>query len=325
MCDNNLGLDLSSWNLVFKEWNLVLKEWTDNRIALLCTPHHLFINHPYRDPAAATSIIMTTYHADKYSIENRDKHCRLYWSPSTNAKERKGIKQDLLFQRKGELVFEYRRKSNKLELHDISSVLQPEITVTQFKTSLITFYEKIRHCTSHFVNDTSQLFVYSEQKRIDVTIKIYPDTGKFKVKGNDENLLRFLHAYCDCINSILSEALFNLPCTSQLASANTLAPNNEIQELLDSKSLQNIELGEITLDCSKDKQQHADREGKENLTEDSFVFSDTPLTLKEPRSNVEPDTTKVIPETQQSQESPKDNSNPSKTNDSTHQIFSKKS
>ena len=260
---------------------------------------------------------MTTYHADKYSIENRDKHCRLYWSPSTNAKERKGIKQDLLFQRKGELVFEYRRKSNKLELHDISSVLQPEITVTQFKTSLITFYEKIRHCTSHFDNDTSQLFVYSEQKRIDLTIKIYPDTGKFKVKGNDENLLRFLHAYCDCINSILSEALFNLPCTSQLASANTLAPNNEIQELLDSKSLQNIELGEITLDCSKDKQQHADGEGKENLTEDSFVVPDTPLTTQEPRSNVEPDTTEVIPETQPSQESPKDNSNQPKTIDST--------
>ena len=113
---------------------------------------------------------MTVYHAEKYSIENLDKHCRLYWSPSTNEKDRNSIKEDLLFQRKGELILEFKRINNALQLSDISSVLQSEITANQFKVALCAFYEKIRNCTCQF--EDNQLFIFSEQKRIDISIKL---------------------------------------------------------------------------------------------------------------------------------------------------------
>ena len=111
---------------------------------------------------------MKIYQEEKYAIENFDKYCRIYWSPSTTERDRKRIKEDLLHQRKGELVFEFRRYNNVVKLHNISSILQSEITISQFKLALISFYEKIRNCACH--REENHLYIFSEQKKIDINI-----------------------------------------------------------------------------------------------------------------------------------------------------------
>ena len=197
---------------------------------------------------------MTVYHAEKYSIENMDKHCCLYWSPSTNKKDGDSIKEDLLFQRQCELILEFKRINNTLQLSDISSVLQSEITSNQFKVALSAFYEKIRHCSCQYQDN--QLFIFSEQKRIDISIKLWQGSGKFVVKGNNENLVRFLHAYCDCVNTILKKALFTTPNANQFAADETITPNNDIQDLLDFKSIENLDPGDIPNHLPPSTHQH---------------------------------------------------------------------
>ena len=179
-------------------------------------------------------------HKDKYSVENFDKYCLLYWSPSATEDDQKSIKEDLLAQRKGELVVEFKRVNNLLKLHEISSILQNEISITEFKTSMVAFYENIRNCTCQREDDN--IFIFSEQKKIDITIKLFAESSKFSVCGSEDSLVRFLHAYCECINTILKKALFKTPHASQLASTNTLVPNKKIQEELDTKSVANLDL-----------------------------------------------------------------------------------
>ena len=55
--------------------------------------------------------------------------------------------------------------------------------------------------------------------------------------GDEENLVRFLHAYCESINTILARVIYNQPRASQLAFNDTLKSNPAVQDLLDIKCL----------------------------------------------------------------------------------------
>ena len=177
----------------------------------------------------------TIHEGDKYSVENYQKFCKIYWSPNTTNQERRNVKSDLLCQRPGELVLDFRRVDKNLTLHDISASIQPEISSHNLRLSITRFYEEIRNCTCHY--DDGQLSIFSEQKKINLTIKFWDDLKRFSARGDEENLVRFLHAYCESINTILESVIFNQPHASQLASNDTLKPNPAVQDLLDIKCL----------------------------------------------------------------------------------------
>ena len=243
---------------------------------------------------------MKIYQEEKYAIENFDKYCRIYWSPSTMERDRKRIKEDLLHQRKGELVFEFRRYNNVVKLHNISSILQSEITISQFKLALISFYEKIRNCTCH--REENHLYIFSEQKKIDINIKFGVDSPRFTVKGNDDNLVRFIHAYCDCVNSILNQALFDAPHSSQLASNQSLIPNNDLQTQLDAKSLTNLDLDEDIPISNQTIKESATNENEDEVFADAIDSFNIPETQEEIPKDTENNTalpTTTIPETPQ--------------------------
>ena len=175
------------------------------------------------------------YEGEQYSVENLTKHCKIYWSPATTNQQRRNVKADLLCQRPGELVLDFRRIDRELKLHDISTHTPHEITTCNLRQAITKFYEDIRNCTCHY--DKGQLSVFSEQKKIDVTIKFWDETRKLSARGDEENLIRFIHAYCDSMNLLSSNATYSESDTTQLASIATLKPNTQVQDLLEIKCI----------------------------------------------------------------------------------------
>ena len=175
------------------------------------------------------------YESDKYSVENLQQHSKIYWSPLTTNKERRNIKADLLCQRPGELLLDFRRVESQLKVHDISSHTPSEISIINLRQAITRFYEDIRNCTCDF--DQNQLSFFSQQKKINISIKFWDDERKFSARGDDENLIRFLYAYCDCINSLSSNPRYNETEISVLASMDILKPNHPAQDLLEIKCL----------------------------------------------------------------------------------------
>ena len=175
------------------------------------------------------------YEGEQYSIENLTKHCKIYWSPATTNQQRRNVKSDLLCQRPGELVLDFRRIDRELKLHDISTHTPHEITTCNLRQAITKFYEDIRNCTCHY--DNGQLSVFSEQKKIDVTIKFWDETRKLAARGDEENLIRFIHAYCDSMNLLSSNATYSESDTTLLASIATLKPNTQVQDLLEIKCI----------------------------------------------------------------------------------------
>ena len=175
------------------------------------------------------------YEGEQYSVENLSKHCKVYWSPATTNQQRRNVKADLLCQRPGELVLDFRRIDRELKLHDISTHTPHEITTCNLRQAITKFYEDIRNCTCHY--DKGQLSVFSEQKKIDVTIKFWDETRKLSARGDEENLIRFIHAYCDSMNLLSSNATYSESDTTQLASIATLKPNTQVQDLLEIKCI----------------------------------------------------------------------------------------
>ena len=93
----------------------------------------------------------------------------------------------------------------------------------------------IRNCTCHY--DDGQLSVFNEQKKIDVTIKYWDETRKLSARSDEENLIRLIHAYCDRLNLLSSNATYSESDTTQLASIAALKPNTQVQGLMDIKCL----------------------------------------------------------------------------------------
>ena len=103
------------------------------------------------------------------------------------------------------------------------------------------------------------------------------ESSKLLVRGNDDSLIRFVHAYCECIKTILKRALFKTQHASHLASTNILVPNKKIQEELDTKSVANLALSqEIQLNISSTPAPDAANNKELSVAGKSILVPDTP-------------------------------------------------
>ena len=94
--------------------------------------------------------------------------------------------------------------------------------------------------------------------------------------GNDDSLIRFVYAYCECIKTILKRALFKTQHATQIASTNILVPNKKIQEELDTKSVANLALSqEIQLNISSTPAQDAANNKELSVAGKSILVPDT--------------------------------------------------